>query len=134
MTLIAHLLVNSFHFVISPSPPIYPSSYLVFRFLRLCSALPCPVLSLPDTRFFSALVRPIAKAAGKSESRDAILRHYVHLVRQNLHIVLCISPVGTGLRTRCNLFPSLVRESASVFLLLNSIFKKVSCSVTVAFD
>lgn len=54
------------------------------------------------------LVRPLAKAAGKLETREAILQHYVYLVRENLHIVLCMSPIGAGFRTRCRMFPSLV--------------------------
>jgi dynein heavy chain len=55
-----------------------------------------------------AMVRPLAKAAGKLETREAILQHYIHLVRENLHIVLCMSPIGAGFRTRCRMFPSLV--------------------------
>jgi dynein heavy chain len=54
------------------------------------------------------MVRPLAKAAGKLESREAVLQHYVYLVRENLHIVLCMSPIGAGFRTRCRMFPSLV--------------------------
>jgi len=53
------------------------------------------------------LVRPLAKKAGK-ETRDGILQHYVHLVRENLHIVVCMSPIGINFRTRCRMFPSLV--------------------------
>eukprot|EP01031_Cornospumella_fuschlensis_P045467 gene45467-55641_t len=55
-----------------------------------------------------ALVRPLAKAAGKPETKEAILQHYIHLVRENLHVVLCMSPIGAGFRTRCRMFPSLV--------------------------
>lgn len=34
---------------------------------------------------------------------------YVHVFyRNNLHIVLCMSPVGNAFRTRCRMFPSLV--------------------------
>lgn len=54
------------------------------------------------------MVRPLAKAAGKIETREAILQHYIYLVRENLHIVLCMSPIGAGFRTRCRMFPSLV--------------------------
>jgi hypothetical protein len=31
-----------------------------------------------------------------------------HRVRHNLHIILCMSPVGGRLRTRCRQFPSLI--------------------------
>ncbi|CAM9370413.1 unnamed protein product, partial [Discosporangium mesarthrocarpum] len=54
------------------------------------------------------MVRPLAKAAGKLETRDVILQHYVQLVRENLHIVLCMSPIGASFRNRCRMFPSLV--------------------------
>lgn len=55
-----------------------------------------------------SLVRPLAKAAGKLETRDAILQHYVQLVRENLHVCLCMSPIGAGFRNRCRMFPALV--------------------------
>ena len=53
-------------------------------------------------------VRPSAKAAGKGLTRDGILQHYISLVRNNLHIVLCMSPIGSSFRSRCRMFPSLV--------------------------
>lgn len=54
------------------------------------------------------LVRPLTKAAGKIDTREGIWQHFIHLVRENLHIVLCMSPIGAGFRTRCRMFPSLV--------------------------
>lgn len=62
-----------------------------------------------DIEKICTLVRPLAKAAGKMETKDAILQHYVYLIRENLHIVLCMSPIGSSFRTRCRKFPSLVR-------------------------
>ena len=53
-------------------------------------------------------VRPLAKEAGKFDSRDVILKHFVSLLRENLHIVLAFSPVGDKLRTRCRQFPSII--------------------------
>lgn len=55
-----------------------------------------------------SMVRPLAKAAGRLETKESILQYYNHLVRENLHIVLCMSPIGSGFRTRCRMFPSLV--------------------------
>jgi dynein heavy chain len=52
--------------------------------------------------------RPLAKAAGKPDSRDAIWQHFVQVVRNSLHIVLAFSPVGDGFRARCRQFPSLI--------------------------
>ena len=53
--------------------------------------------------------RPFAKEAGIPEhDRDAIYAHFIGRVRDKLHIVLCMSPVGDAFRTRCRMFPSLV--------------------------
>lgn len=41
-------------------------------------------------------------------ARDAVYNHFISRVRSNLHIVLCMSPVGDAFRTRCRMFPSLV--------------------------
>ena len=60
------------------------------------------MMETEDMERILAAVRPLAKAAGKSESRDAIYAHFVQLVRENLHIVLCI-PVGDA-RVRCRMF------------------------------
>ena len=48
------------------------------------------------------------KALGKQETRDVILSHFVYLVRENLHTVLAMSPIGDMFRTRLRMFPSLV--------------------------
>jgi len=53
-------------------------------------------------------VRPLAKAAGKLETRDVVLQHYVHLVRENLHVVLAFSPIGEAFRRRLRMFPSII--------------------------
>ena len=53
-------------------------------------------------------VRPLAKEAGRLDSRDSILKYFVNLVRENLHIVLAFSPVGEKLRTRVRQFPSII--------------------------
>ena len=40
--------------------------------------------------------------------RDGIFAHFVNLVQNKLHIVICMSPVGDAFRSRCRMFPSLV--------------------------
>ncbi|XP_043915244.1 dynein axonemal heavy chain 6 [Protopterus annectens] len=53
--------------------------------------------------------RPKAKQAGISEgNRDEVFQYFINRVRQKLHIVLCMSPVGEAFRSRCRMFPSLV--------------------------
>ncbi|KAM7079135.1 dynein axonemal heavy chain 6 [Molossus nigricans] len=56
-----------------------------------------------------AATRPIAKEAGISEgNRDEVFQYFINRIRQKLHIVLCMSPVGEAFRSRCRMFPSLV--------------------------
>ncbi|KAL7297685.1 hypothetical protein TKK_0009351 [Trichogramma kaykai] len=53
--------------------------------------------------------RPAAKEAGIDESnRDAIYLYFIGRVRNYLHLMLCMSPVGEAFRRRCRMFPSLV--------------------------
>jgi len=52
--------------------------------------------------------RPMAKQAGRGESREAALEQFNHQVRENLHIVLTFSPIGDDFRNRIRMFPSLV--------------------------
>ncbi|XP_021113900.1 dynein heavy chain 6, axonemal [Heterocephalus glaber] len=56
-----------------------------------------------------AATRPKAKEFGISEgNRDEVFQYFISRVRQKLHIVLCMSPVGEAFRSRCRMFPSLV--------------------------
>ncbi|KAH8862654.1 Dynein heavy chain 6, axonemal [Schistosoma japonicum] len=53
--------------------------------------------------------RSSAKDVGIAEgNRDGIYEFCINRVRNNLHIVLCMSPVGSNFRVRCRMFPSLV--------------------------
>ena len=53
-------------------------------------------------------LRPVAKDAGLSETRDALRSLFVSRVRDHLHLVLAFSPVGEAFRSRCRQFPSLI--------------------------
>ena len=53
-------------------------------------------------------LRPAAKAAGAGETADALYGFLLERVRTNLHVVLCLSPVGEAFRERCRMFPGLV--------------------------
>lgn len=50
----------------------------------------------------------VCKELGIPEARDACLSTFVTRVREYLHVVLCVSPVGDALRVRCRNFPSLI--------------------------
>ncbi|VDM03485.1 unnamed protein product [Schistocephalus solidus] len=70
------------------------------------------VPSLFDPEEYERLIigcRPAAKEAGIAEgNRDGIYNFCITRVRNNLHLVLCMSPVGSAFRSRCRMFPSLV--------------------------
>jgi dynein heavy chain len=53
--------------------------------------------SLPTGPFQTAV------KAGVEETPDALFRFFIDRVRSNLHIALCMSPVGDGLRVRCRM-------------------------------
>ncbi|CDJ53066.1 hypothetical protein EBH_0006090 [Eimeria brunetti] len=53
-------------------------------------------------------IRPLAKAAGVSDTREGCWTFFIDKIRRNLHAVLCLSPVGDSLRTRARKFPALV--------------------------
>ncbi|XP_035385934.1 dynein heavy chain 6, axonemal [Electrophorus electricus] len=56
-----------------------------------------------------AATRPRAKEAGIAEgNRDEVFQFFISRVREKLHMVLCMSPVGDAFRSRCRMFPSLV--------------------------
>jgi dynein heavy chain len=50
----------------------------------------------------------VCKQDGILETRDNCWLHFVNRVRDRLHIVLAMSPVGDALRIRCRQFPSLI--------------------------
>ena len=53
-------------------------------------------------------LRPLASKMGKSDTREGLLNFFVQNVRDNIHIVLTLSPVGEKLRNRCRQFPSII--------------------------
>ena len=53
-------------------------------------------------------IRPFNQKLGRIDEPDVLYQTFVERVRNNLHTVLCMSPVGDQLRVRCRKFPSLV--------------------------
>ncbi|KAI8853660.1 dynein heavy chain and region D6 of dynein motor-domain-containing protein [Chytridium lagenaria] len=49
-----------------------------------------------------------AKAQGLVDTREVCWDLFIRLVRKNLKVVLCFSPVGNTLRSRCRKFPAIV--------------------------
>eukprot|EP01083_Nonionella_stella_P245320 852816_1 len=53
-------------------------------------------------------VHPYMKEHDIAITPDATWNTFVQRIRDNLHLVLCFSPVGHLFRTRCRMFPSLI--------------------------
>lgn len=77
--------------------------------LDLCCSLtlPPPPLSTNQEKIAGDMIT-VCKELGISEARESCLATFVTRVRENLHVVLCMSPVGDALRVRCRNFPSLI--------------------------
>ena len=58
-------------------------------------------------RMMSALSK-VNQQLKRPETKDSIYQTFIERVRDNFHIILCMSPVGDSLRIRCRKFPSLV--------------------------
>jgi dynein heavy chain len=56
-------------------------------------------------------VRAEAKLKGVSETKDDLWNYFLEKVKENLHIVLAMSPAGNNLRIRCRNFPGLVSST-----------------------
>ena len=67
--------------------------------------------SLFETDEYSQIteeLRPVAEELGIPATRGNLWSLFVSRVRDNLHIVLAMSPVGDAFRVRCRQFPSLI--------------------------
>lgn len=50
-------------------------------------------------------MRAAAKKDGAGETGDALYAYFLERVRTNLHVILCLSPIGEAFRERCRMFP-----------------------------
>ena len=56
-------------------------------------------------------IRDEAKKKGVPESKDDLWNYFMEKIRDNLHIVLAMSPAGENLRIRCRNFPGLISNT-----------------------
>lgn len=56
-------------------------------------------------------VRDEVTQKGLLDTKEACWAYYVNKCRNNLHVVLAMSPVGESLRTRCRNFPGMVNNT-----------------------
>uniref|UniRef100_A0A8W7PBK8 Dynein heavy chain AAA module D4 domain-containing protein n=2 Tax=gambiae species complex TaxID=44542 RepID=A0A8W7PBK8_ANOCL len=52
--------------------------------------------------------QPCIESGHPNQTRDGIFEFFIKRVRANLHVIMCMSPVGDTFRGRCRMFPSLV--------------------------
>eukprot|EP00026_Physarum_polycephalum_P000043 Phypoly_transcript_00043.p1 GENE.Phypoly_transcript_00043~~Phypoly_transcript_00043.p1 ORF type:complete len:2765 (+),score=358.08 Phypoly_transcript_00043:606-8297(+) len=58
-----------------------------------------------------SVVQPIAQSAGVPLSKESVYAYFTQRVMKNIHVVLCMSPIGDSFRNRLRMFPSLVNCS-----------------------
>ena len=78
-----------------------------------------PNLYLPEEREnILSEVKDVAETLGlKNLNQIALWELFINLCKMNLHICLCLSPIGTKLRTRLRNFPSLVSCTSPLWIL-----------------
>jgi dynein heavy chain len=57
-------------------------------------------------------VRDEAKKKGMGETKDDLWNYFLDKVKDNLHIILAMSPAGDSLRIRCRNFPGMVSNTS----------------------
>lgn len=55
-----------------------------------------------------ATLVPIVQGASETLDHNTVYKRYIERVRENLHIIMSMSPIGETLRIRCRQFPALV--------------------------
>ncbi|CCI43009.1 unnamed protein product [Albugo candida] len=66
------------------------------------------LFAMDETDRIISDMRPVMKELGLHDDPDSCLQVFTQRVRDYLHIVLAMSPVGSALRVRCRAFPSLI--------------------------
>lgn len=73
------------------------------------------VIQAEDHEEIFGEIRMLAQQLGIPEVKDQLLGLFIHLVRENLHIVLGFSPVGAKLRDYTRQFPSIINCSTTIW-------------------
>lgn len=85
--------------------------YLVSALSTLIGMVPA-LYSDEEKDGLIASVRQEALNSGCSPAKDELWQYFVKKCSRGLHIVLCMSPVGDTLRTRCRNFLGLVNNTS----------------------
>jgi dynein heavy chain, axonemal len=65
-----------------------------------------------EKKNMSDKIKDEAKKAGVQETKEDLWNYFVEKTRNNLHIVLAMSPAGSTLRIRCRNFPGLISSTS----------------------
>lgn len=66
------------------------------------------LFAMDEINGFREAVRTDARAAGVEETPGDLWNFFIDRCRTNLHLILCMSPIGEAFRTRVRMFPNLV--------------------------
>jgi dynein heavy chain len=55
--------------------------------------------------------RPYKQAGGTNEAPDALSEFFFNRVKDNLHIAICMSPIGHAFRDYCRMYPALINNT-----------------------
>jgi dynein heavy chain, axonemal len=61
-----------------------------------------------DTDSIEEALGPVLAAKKLPQTKDTMYQEYIERLRDNFHIILCMSPIGSTLRERALKFPSMV--------------------------
>lgn len=85
---------------------------------------------------YEFLIKSIRNKIPSSTSLDSIYKHFVRMIRENLHIILCMSPVSSNFREYIRKFPSFVNNmtidwydtwpSQALYSVAKQIFENIS--------
>jgi len=53
-------------------------------------------------------IRKDAEKEKRKTTQESLYAYFIERVRQNLHVLLCLSPVGSAFRNRCRMYPALI--------------------------
>jgi dynein heavy chain len=65
-----------------------------------------------EKKNMSDKIKDEAKKSGVQETKEDLWNYFVEKTRNNLHIVLAMSPAGNTLRIRCRNFPGLISSTS----------------------
>lgn len=66
------------------------------------------IYNMEETDRILMAMRPIAQDMGITPTKEKLFSLYIQRVKVNLHIIICMSPMGDAFRNRLRMFPSLV--------------------------